>query len=307
MSGKRIVIGCLLLWATTFAQAKLAVVATTSDFGALAEAIGGDNISVIVLAKPTEDPHFVDAKPSHLVKLNRADVLIENGAELEIGWLPPLIKRARNKDLMIGEKGHLEASQGIQLRDIPEHFDRSHGDIHSKGNPHYLMDPENARIVTRQITGMFCHLDEKACPEYRANLTRFESELDARLQEWHRKLAPFKGRQLVTYHNTWRYLTARFGMQADLFLEPKPGIPPSGPHLAAVMKSMKADDLRVILVEPFQSKKTARTVAEKTRAQVVEVCQFPGGLPGTDHDYFALMDANINALARALTATASDQ
>ncbi len=306
MSTRRIVTGVFLLLATTFVQAKLAVVATTSDFGALAEAIGGDNVSVIVLAKPTEDPHFVDAKPSHLVKLNRADVLIENGAELEIGWLPPLLKRARNKDLMVGGKGHLEASHGIQLRDIPEHFDRSHGDIHSRGNPHFLMDPENARLVVRHIAEMFCHLDDKGCPAYQANLTRFESRLDVKLQEWHRILAPYEGRQLVTYHNTWRYLTGRFGMHADLFLEPKPGIPPSAPHLARVMKSMNADDLRVILVEPFQSKKTAHAVADRTQARVVEVCQFPGGLPGTEHDYFALMDANINAIAEALAASASN-
>lgn len=278
----------------------LKVVATTPDYAALAHAIGGDEIALKTLAKPTEDPHFVDARPSHIVTLNRADLLIESGADLEIGWLGPLIQGSRNRRVLPGEVGRFLGSVGVQLRDVPAVLDRARGDVHAKGNPHFLMNPDNAVIVARRLADRFCELDPDSCPTYHDNLVRFSERLEEKMQVWTERLAPYKGTQLVTYHNTWNYFAARFGLRTDTFLEPKPGIPPSPPHLARVIAKMKADDMRVILVEPFQSHKTARAVAERTGATVVEVCQFPGGLPGTDGDYFALIDAVVNAIADAL-------
>jgi ABC-type Zn uptake system ZnuABC Zn-binding protein ZnuA len=282
------------------AAAALRVVATTPEYGALAAAIGGNDVAVATLAKPTEDPHFVDARPSHIVTLNRADILIEGGADLEAGWLPPLLEGARNPRIAPGAPAHIRASEGIALLDVPATLDRSQGDIHAAGNPHFMMDPANAAIVGRHLARSFCALDAPRCAAYEARLAAFESALGARMSSWSEALAPYGGLPVVTYHPTWKYFAARFGLVSDVYLEPKPGIPPSPPHLAAVMKAMTERKIHVVLVEPFQSRKTAEAVAARTGAVDVEVCQFPGGLPGTAGDYLALLDANVKAIAAAL-------
>src|SRR5215510_2096195 len=226
-----ILAGLLLAAASGTADAKLAVVATTPELGAIASAIGGDAVTVTVLAKPTEDPHFVDARPSHIVTLNHADALIEGGAELENGWLPPLVESARNAKIQPGAPGRVVASEGVQLLDVPATMDRSHGDIHAAGNPHCTMDPLNAKIVAKHVTDAFCRLDAVHADGYRNRATVFDSSLDARMKEWTAALEPFRGKSLVTYHATWRYFANRFGLVSEIFLEPKPGIPPSPPHL----------------------------------------------------------------------------
>ena len=292
----------LALIAASSAQSALRVVATTPEYGAIATVVGGVNVTVTTLAKPTEDPHFVDAKPSHIVTLNRADLLIEGGAELETGWLPPLLEGARNAKLATGSPGHIRASEGIQLLDVPAVLDRSQGDIHAAGNPHFMMDPENARVVAKHIAGAFCALDAGSCAAYKKNLDGFVASLDAKTAEWTAALAPFKGTPVVTYHPTWRYFANRFGLVSELYLEPKPGIPPSPPHLAEVMQKMNEQKIHVVLVEPFQSRKTAEAVAARTSATVVDVCQFPGGIPGTQSDYVALLDADVKAIVAGLKA-----
>jgi len=284
------------------ADAKLSVVATTPDFGAIATAVGGEDASVLVLAKPTEDPHFVDARPSHIVKLNRADALIEGGAELEIGWLLPLAEGARNPRIAVGAPGRIVASEGIPLLDVPASVDRSKGDVHALGNPHFMLDPVNARTVAAHIADAFCRLDAARCAAYRANRDRFTASVDARLGEWSAALAPFAGAPVVTYHASWRYFARRFNLRADTFLEPKPGIPPSPPHLAEVIGKMNAERIKVILIEPFQQRKVADAVASRTGSRLAFVGQFPGAFPGTENDYVALMDANVKAIAAALAA-----
>ena len=294
---------CLLLAALCEpAWAKLNVVATTPDLASIANAVGGDHIDLTVLAKPTEDPHFVDAKPSLILKLNRADVVIEGGAELEIGWLPRLLDESRNVKLAADAPGHIACAQGVPLKEIPTSLDRSKGDIHAAGNPHYVVDPANAKIVARNIAEAFCALDEKSAAAYRANLQKFTEALDTKLVEWQKKLEPFKGQQVVAYHNSWLYFGERFGLNIDLFLEPKPGVPPTPKHLAEVIMKMKQDKVRVILVDPYLDRRTAETVAGKTGATVVDVAQFPGGVKGTEGGYIALMDYLVNSVAKALAA-----
>lgn len=283
------------------AGAALKVVATTSEYAALATAVGGDRVEVTTIAKPTEDPHFVDARPSQIVALNRADVLIEGGAELEVGWLPPLLDGARNAKVLTGAPGHVIASEGIQLVDIPTSADRSQGDTHLAGNPHFMLDPENARIVAAHLARVFTGLDPAGKAAFEANLAAFDSALTAKMKEWTAALAPFEGRQIVTYHPTWRYFCRRFGLEANTFLEPKPGIPPSPPHLAEVIAKMAAQNIRVLLLEPYQPRKTAEAVAAHNGAQVVDVCQFPGALPGTA-TYIDLIDTNVKRIAQALAA-----
>lgn len=281
-------------------EAKLNVVATTPDLAAIAKEIGGDKIELTTLARPTEDPHFVDAKPSFIVKLNKADALIHGGAELEAGWLRPLLDGARNAKIVSAAKGDVRCCQGVQMREVPASLDRSQGDIHAAGNPHYLVDPENAKIVAHHLADAFGQLDSANRDFYLANATRFIAALDARLPEWQAKLAPYQGQHLVAYHNSWVYFAARFGLKVDLFLEPKPGIPPSPAHLAAVITKMKEENARVIIVDPYLNRKTAETVARGTGAAVVGVAQFPGGIKGTEGSYIALLDYLVNALAQAL-------
>ena len=288
-----------LVLSTVPAGAALKVVATTSEYGALATQLGGDRVAVTTIAKPTEDPHFVDARPSQIVALSRADALIEGGAELEIGWLPPLLEGARNGKILAGAPGRIVASEGVQLVDIPAAADRSQGDTHLAGNPHFMLDPMNAKIVAEHVVRVFSALDPAGAATYKTNLAQFESALAIKMKEWTAALAPFAGRPIVTYHPTWRYFGRRFGLVSDTYLEPKPGIPPSPPHLAEVMQKMKAQNIHVLLVEPYQPRKTAEAVASRTDAQVVDVCQFPGGLPGTD-TYISLIDADVKRIAQAL-------
>jgi zinc/manganese transport system substrate-binding protein len=281
--------------------AKLRVVATTPDLGAIARAVGGGQIDLTVLAKPTEDPHFVDAKPSFLVKLNRAEVLIEGGAELEAGWLTPLLEGARNPGLERGKPGRIAAAEGIALLEVPAVLDRSQGDIHASGNPHYLTDPLNAKVVAAHIARTLTALDEPAAGIYAANLQKFNAQIDARMVEWTKMLAPYRGRQLVTYHNYWIYFGHRFGLPMDLFLEPKPGIPPTPAHLAGVITKMKEEGFKVIAVQPYQNRKTAETVAGHTGAVVLDFPSFPGG-SGTE-EYIEWMDYLVTTTARAFAGT----
>jgi zinc/manganese transport system substrate-binding protein len=249
------------------------VVATTADLGALARAIGGDQIDVKVLAKPTEDPHFVDAKPSHIVTLNRADVLIDGGAELELGWLPPLMESARNSKIQPGAPGRIVASQGIEMLEVPVNFDRSKGDIHALGNPHFLVDPVRAKIVAAHIADQLSKVQPASAATFANNLTAFSTALDAKHATWQKMLEPYKGAKIVSYHRDFVYLANRFNLTVLETLEPKPGIAPSPAHLAHVISAMRADNAKVILVQPYQNRKTAETVARQTNAQVLDTPQ----------------------------------
>jgi zinc/manganese transport system substrate-binding protein len=301
---KRLLRLCLQLSVCTFctatALAKLNVVATTPDLGSLATVVGGDRIELTTLAKPTEDPHFVDAKPSFIVKLNRADVLLEGGAELEVGWLPALLEQARNPKIAAGGPGRVLCAQGVKLLELPSTLDRSRGDIHAAGNPHYLMDPANTEIVARHIAEVFSAQDASSAAVYQGNLKKFLDELNARLVGWQKKMEPFKGSELASYHNSWLYFGDRFGLKIDIFLEPKPGVPPTPSHLAAVIIKMKQDNVRAILVDAYLNRRTAEAVAGRTGATVVDVAQFPGGVRGTEAGYIALMDYLVDAVSRAL-------
>src|SRR5205085_2133305 len=228
------------------AQAKLNVVATLPDFGSLAREIGGDNGAVTVLAKPTEDPHFVDARPSFVVALRNADALIDGGAELEIGWLPPLLQNARNPKIESGRPGRIVASQGVRLMNVPTTVTRAAGDVHVLGNPHFTTDPIIAKTVAQHIAQAFSAVDAANAANYDANFKKFEATVNAKLQEWGAAMLPFKGQSVVAYHDSWPYFAHRFGINIDLFLEPKPGIPPSPSHLAEVIAQMKAQHIKAI-------------------------------------------------------------
>lgn len=289
---------CALAGLAPAAHAKLNIIATTTDFGAIAREIGGDRVEVTTLAKPTEDPHFVDAKPSFIVRLNRADALLEGGAELEGGWLPPLVEGARNPKLEAGKPGRIACAQGIALLEVPSALDRSKGDIHAAGNPHYTTDPLNAKIVAGNIAEAFGKLEPKSAPVFQANLAKFNARLDAKLAEWQKLLAPYKGRRVVTFHNSWPYFAKRFELNMDLFLEPKPGLPPTPAHLAEVIARMKAEGIHWIIVEPHLNRRTAEAVAGHTEAVLLEFAAYPGGAKGVGDGYLEWLDALVHSLAK---------
>jgi len=281
------------------AQAKLNVVATLPDFGSLAREIGGDKIDLAVLAKPTEDPHFVDARPSFVVSLRNADVLIDGGAELELGWLPPLLQNARNSKLEIGKPGRVQASQGIRLMNVPTNVTRAAGDVHALGNPHFSVDPIIAKAIAQHIAKSFATVDPPNAAFYDANYKKFEATINAKLQGWGALMQPFQGQHVVAYHDSWPYFAHRFGVNIDVFLEPKPGIPPSPSHLTDVIQKMKEYHIKAIIVEPYHDRRIAEKVARSTDAKVLDFSQFPGGIPNTD-TYVALIDQLVKRLADAL-------
>ncbi|MGI8436678.1 MAG: metal ABC transporter substrate-binding protein [Chthoniobacterales bacterium] len=281
------------------ADAKIKVVATLPDYAAIAREVGGANVEVTALAKPTEDPHFVDARPSFVVQLRNADVLIDGGAELEMGWLPPLLQNARNPKLQAGQPARVDASEGIRLMEVPAELSRAAGDVHAMGNPHFMVDPIIAKAVAQHIAKTFAAVDPTHAAAYQTNEQRFETTINAKLQEWGAKLLPYRGQSLVAYHDSWPYFAHRFGFNISIFLEPKPGIPPSPSHLAEVITEMKAQKIKAIIVEPYHDRKIAEKVAAATGAKVVDFAQFPGALPNTE-TYVKLIDALVDHLAAAL-------
>ena len=297
---KKLLLGILGALLAFSAQAKLNIVVTTPDLAAIAKEVGGDKVEITTLARPTEDPHFVDARPSFIVKLNKADALIEGGAELEVGWLPPLLAGARNAKLASGQPGRILCNEGIRMLEVPSQMTRAEGDIHPLGNPHFVVDPANARIIAAHLADAFEKLDASSAEIFRANEKKFTDALDAKIAEWTAKLAPFKGAKVVSYHKSWPYFAERFGLEMDIFLEPKPGIPPSPAHLADVITKMKEQHARVIIVDPYLNRRTAETVARSTDAAVVDVAQFPGGVKGTEGGYVVLLDYLVGSLAKAL-------
>jgi len=231
----------------SMARAKLNVVATTADLGSIAKEIGGDHIELTVLASPAEDPRSVPVQPDFVEKLSRADVLVEGGAGLEIGWLPALLGQARNHKIDTAAPGHISCAAGVALVGVPA-LDRSRDNIHAGGNPHYVIAPSNGKIVAKNIAEGLAVNDPKSAGFYRANLKKFDDAMDAKLIEWHKKLDPFKGRGIVAYHDSWPYFAKEFGLKIDLFLEPRPGVPPTPAHLADLVLKMKQERATAVLI-----------------------------------------------------------
>lgn len=282
--------------------AQLNVVATTPELGDIVHQVGGTAVEVTVLARPNEDPHFVDPKPSFIVKLNRADALVEGGAELEVGWLPALLDQARNDKLSEGAPGRIRCAEAVELLEIPTTLDRSKGDVHAAGNPHYLVDPRNAQKVATFIGESLCSLQPSSCEAFRTSARGFAERIENKMVAWEAALSASRGAHLAAHHNTWLYFGKRFGLSIDTFLESSPGIPPSPAHLIKVIGEIRAKRIRAVLVEPYQHRKAAESIAESTGIRVLDVAQFPGGIEGSEGGYIELIDAIVTKLAAALAA-----
>ena len=290
----------VLLVAASPAFAKLNVVTSLQDFASIAGSIGGDRVETFAIAKGYQDPHFVDPKPSFVLKLNRADLLIAAGLELEIGYLPPLIDQSRNEKIHPGSRGYLDASIGCDILNRPTGaVTRAMGDVHPFGNPHYWTDPDNGRVIARSIAAKLSELDPAGRATYQQNLAAFEAKLTAKNKEWMTKMAPYFGTRVVTFHDSWPNFAKHFKIDVRGHIEPKPGIPPSPSHTLEIINLMKEEKIPVIIVEPYFDTKTPNFIASKTGAKVLRFYPSVGGRPDIK-DYFTLFDVDIDTLVDAL-------
>jgi zinc/manganese transport system substrate-binding protein len=273
----------LMLAIAPGAARKLRVVATTNDLKWVVEQIGGKNVEVVALMHPLQNPHTVQPRPSFIVQLNRADLLVRIGLDYEETWLPPLVEESRNPKIRRGGVGDVDASIGIPLLEIPQgRVTREQGEVHIFGNPHYWLDPENMKIIARNIANGLRRIDPANADEYERNLKRLERLMDDLLDETLKLAAPLRGEKFVAYHTTWSYLANRYGFRIIGYLEPKPGIPPSASHLADLIVRMRQEKVKVIIKEPFYENRIPNMVAQRTGAKVVEICPTVGGEPDTE-------------------------
>lgn len=284
------------------AGAALKVITTTSDLASLAAEVGGDKITVESLARGYQDPHFVEAKPSFMIKLHGADLLIAVGREMEIGWLSPLITQARNSKVQPGGAGYLDASLTARILDIPTgQITRAMGDVHPSGNPHYWLDPDNSKRIAKAIEAKLAAMDPANAAYYRQREADFERRLDAADARWRAAMAPYKGVKIVTYHRSWPNFVDHFGLDVIGYVEPKPGIPPSPSHTLDLIQEMKRQNVKIILVEPYFDLKTPQSIAQHTGAQVVVLAPSVGAEKEIT-DYIRLFDYDVNKLLAAFKA-----
>jgi zinc/manganese transport system substrate-binding protein len=285
------------------AQTKLRIVTTTSDLGSLAQAVGGDHVEVTSIARGYQDPHFVEAKPSFLLQLRRADLLIVVGLQLEIGWLPPLITQSGNPRIQMGSPGYLDASQFAQILEVPTGVvTRAAGDVHPFGNPHYWLDPGNGRRVAQGIQQKLASLRFAEAAYFQQRFQAFNDRLTQEEKKWDAMTAPYRGRKVVTYHRSWPNFLNRFGLISAGEIEPRPGIPPTPSHTIELINMMKRDNVRVILVEPYFDLRAPNSIARETGAQVVVLPPSVGGETEIT-DYFALFNYDLALLTKAFQAT----
>lgn len=283
------------------AQEKLQVVTTIETFADFARRVGGDEVEVQSLSHGYQDPHFVEAKPNLMVVLNRADLLLRVGLDLEIGWLPPLVLGSRNEKIQPGQQGDLELSTVIEPLDVPTtKVDRSQGDIHPMGNPHYWLPPVNAVRCAKGIRDRLEQLRPQRKAYFEAQFKQFVEELKAKAANWEAMAKPLSGLKIVTYHRSWSYVSKWLHLDEVGYIEDRPGIPPSPAHLARLIQTMRAQGVRVILVEDFYNRSIAESVASKTAAKVVSSPSDVGATPAIK-TYFDLVDAFLKGLVGAVS------
>ena len=328
--------GCVAVFSAVPAEGgdKLRIVTTTTDLAAITRAIGGDKVEVTAIATGREDPHFIAAKPSYMMAARKADLWVRVGLELEIGYEELILDGSRNPRIRISTPGHLDASEGVLRLEVPtQKIDRSMGDIHPLGNPHYWIDPLNGRIVAKNIGKRLGRLAPEHADYFNGRIESFQRQLDERmfgralvakigggklwalllkgrleqllekpgqpaLGGWLAAMRPYAGKKVITYHRSWTYFAHRFGLEVADELEPKPGIPPSPGHVADVVKRVKAEGIKVLLMEPFYSRKAPDLLASQTGIRVVECANSVGGQPEAT-DYLTMVDNIVNRVSTA--------
>src|SRR3982751_609033 len=270
VSGFGLMVTLLSFTVGSAAAKKLNVVTSTTDMAALTQEVGGDKVNVDSIAKGYQDPHFVEAKPSFLLKLRQADLLISVGLQLEIGWLPPLITQSGNPRIQVGAGGYLDASQFAEILEIPQGtVTRAEGDVHPLGNPHYWLNPDNGRRIARGIATKLGDLDPGDSAFFQQRLQDFDKRLSEAEQKWDAEMKPYRGRKIVTYHRSFPNFAKHFGLDVIGYVEPRPGIPPTPSHTLETIQLMKRENAKVVLVEPYFDLKTPQSIGRATGAQVI--------------------------------------
>jgi zinc/manganese transport system substrate-binding protein len=285
------------------ARAAVNVVTTTEDLAAIVREVGGDKVSVESIARGYQDPHFVEAKPSFILRLNRADLLVVVGRELEVAWLPPLITQSRNAKIQPGSPGYLDASLTAEIVDIPTgQITRAMGDVHPQGNPHYWLAPANGRRIAKAVQDKLTSLQSADAAYFAQRYADFDRRLTEAETRWKATMAPYKGLKIVTYHRSWPNFAKEFDLDVIGYVEPKPGIPPSPAHTLDLMQEMKRQGIKIILVEPYFDVKTPSAIARDTGAEVLVMPPSVGGTKEVS-DYIKLFDYDINLLVSAIKRT----
>lgn len=300
---KSLVVGYLVALAPLTAAPALAdlrVATSLSDLASVAEAIGGPHVKATSLCKGYDDPHFVPAKPSLMKAIQKADVFISVGLELDSGWLPIVLPGSRNPKIQPGKPGFVDASEAVEVLEKPSGtVSRAQGDVHPLGNPHYYADPKRLEVVADHLAEVFSRLDPENAADYATNAKSFKSKMEARLAKWQEQMAPHKGSSIVPYHKNFVYFADRFGLEIFDYIEPKAGIPPSPRHVAELGEAMKRSGVRLVLYQPYHLADVSEGLAERAGGVAVEIPLEVGGVPGTD-DVFSKFDFMVTAVAAAL-------
>ncbi len=297
------IISIIFLTTISFAIASKAsaikVVATTQDMKSIASLIGGNKVDVFAIATGYQNPHFVDPKPSYIIKLSQADLFITLGLDLESGWSPSLLVSSKNNKIQKGSDGYVDASIGVSLMQVPSSINRAEGDIHLFGNPHYWLDPLNGKIIARNICNGLIRISPENKTYFEANLKIFNETIDLKLKSWNAAMAGFRGSKVIAYHNEWCYFENRFGLKIVDFMEPKAGIPPTPSQLIKIIKLVKENNIKVIISSPYFTTSSSDVVTKQTGAKTVILATSVGAFD-TIKDYYQLFDYNISLLTTAL-------
>jgi ABC-type Zn uptake system ZnuABC Zn-binding protein ZnuA len=276
------------------AAERLRVVTSTADLAAIAREVGGDRVEVESIAPGTQDPHFVELRPSYMIRVRKAAVYVKVGMDLDY-WAQAIIDGSRNAKLEIVDcSARLSAERRLE---VPTRVDASMGDVHRYGNPHYWLDPANGGVIAEAIAEGLARVDPEGRAVYDAGLSAFNARLEAKLVEWRRTAEALRGLRIVTYHNSWPYFTRAFGIEVVDWLEPKPGVKPSPNHVSKLIERIKAQGVACVAYEPYFEKRTPELVSRETGVPVVVLLPSVGGVPEVT-DYFELFDYNLSVLAR---------
>jgi zinc/manganese transport system substrate-binding protein len=293
-----LIVGAALV-GTVEAADKVRVVATIPDLKSLTEAVGGDLVDVEALTRGTQNFHEAEVRPSMMLKLRKADLLVENGVDLD-AWVEVAVQSANNANIVRGGRGRIEIARGIPLLEVPSvRVDRSMGDVHPLGNPHFSLDPGLAPAITQNILDGLVRVAPQHRASFERNRAAFLARVDAQMARWTKLMEPVKGAKVVVFHPVYIYLLTRFGLTQAGALEDRPGIPPSPQHLVNVIRQMKEEGIKAILVEPWNDVKLANRVAEEAGAKAYVMASAVGAVKGADN-YIAAIDYNVTTLAQAL-------
>jgi zinc/manganese transport system substrate-binding protein len=289
----------LILSVSIVSASQIKVVATTQDMKSIASIIGGDKVDVFGIATGYQNPHFVDPKPSYIIKLSQADLFITLGLDLENGWSPSLLTSSKNNKIQKGTDGYVDASVGVTLMQVPTSINRAEGDIHIFGNPHYWLDPLNGKIIARNICNGLTKISPANKNYFEGNLKIFNETIDSKLNAWNASMSKFKGTKVIAYHNEWCYFENRFGLKIVDFMEPKAGIPPTPSQLVKIIKEVQENNIKVIISSPYFTTSSSDVVSKQTGAKSLVLATSVGAFESIK-DYYQLFDYNIKLLTEAL-------